>query len=153
MKNQQKVDPFPILSEYFSQATKNFSQVTRTLAFTIIAATLTFFYKAEQCLSQSWIVVAIITISVLCILLDGIQYFYIAFKIKPLLKQYANTNNESDTCDKKDKNEKMYEKNSNVKDNVEKIHNNAFTIIIAKFCMLFLSTLLLLTLIILWIFK
>ncbi len=133
-----------VLGEYFSQATKNFSNVSRTWEFTIMAATLAFMFKVDNNPSMHCFLLIIVILAILCILLDGIQYFYTAAKVKSLLDKTAEQKN-SEKCqvvDHNDDNRKTLTERD-IKEAMDVIHNNTFKIVIAKFCLLTVSTLLL----------
>ena len=133
-----------VLGEYFSQATKNFSNVSRTWEFTIMAATLAFMFKVDNNPSMHCFLLIIVILAILCILLDGIQYFYTAAKVKSLLDKTAEQKN-SEKCqvvDHNDDNRKTLTERD-IKEAMYFIHNNTFKSVIAKFCLLTVSTLLL----------
>lgn len=131
-----------ILSEYFSQATKNFSKVSRMWTFTIIAAALTFMFTMSTN-SIHPLLLNIVILAVLCILLDGIQYFYTAAKIKKLLDM--TTKQEQHKINKvvHGTNSKKNISEEDIKVAMNIIHNTTFKIVFAKFCLLTVSTLLL----------
>ena len=112
------------ISKSYTQATSNFSKVSRTWAFTIIVPVVTLYLEDKSLVV--WFLI-IMGLSVLTILLDAVHYFYSAAKLKYLLDDIYDNSVTTNGVQKK--NEKMY--------------NRLFSIIVAKFSLLVANTILL----------
>ena len=115
------------LDEQFSQATSNVSKVARTWSFTITMPAFAWLFT-EIDKGKTLLIICIIAISLLCLMVDCLQYFYTAASYKALYNKI-------------DLNILSPE---NVGVATKRIQTVTYTMTVFKFISLFISTLLLL---------
>ena len=128
-------EAFREINKHFAQSSGNVSKVSRTWALTIIVPALAWVIK-DGTHPESVGSIFIIGLSLLSLLLDGVQYIYVAARSKHLLNELQNINFVRF-----------------VSEETRKSAHVSYVMIVAKFCVLMVNTVLLMLILIMKLYS